>query len=99
MLLMPLEDITTNQEKYNLANVTEGCLLTPTCNDSNSDQFFFWDDIHPTAEGHRIVSDFALQSIPNNSTSTPEPNLISGLAFLGLMGLGLKLKSSLKKKN
>jgi phospholipase/lecithinase/hemolysin len=78
------QDIVTNPQKYDLTNVDTSCLST---NCPNPEQYFFWDNLHPTAKGHEIIADFALNSVLSASTSTPEPNMLGTLSFIGLIGL------------
>ena len=53
--------------------------------------YLFWDDLHPTRQGHALVSDVAFGTL----TGAPEPASVT-LALLGigaLAGLGLRKKS------
>ena len=61
--------ITANPNAFNLSNTNAACLTNfqpgfqfeGVC--ENPDQFVFWDDVHPTAAMHQIVSDFALATL------------------------------------
>ncbi|MCU0533707.1 MAG: SGNH/GDSL hydrolase family protein [Hydrococcus sp. Prado102] len=48
--------------------------------------FVFWDNQHPTTEGHRLIANAALDSL--GVKSVPEPSLISALGLLGLLAIG-----------
>jgi phospholipase/lecithinase/hemolysin len=68
------KNVINNSQKFGLTNVKEGCLLVKC---ENPDEFLFWDEIHPTARGHEIISNFALKLIsPTKSnldiTSSPK---------------------------
>jgi outer membrane lipase/esterase len=54
----------TNPARFGLTNVTEPCLSPATgavC--ATPDTFLFWDTLHPTAAGHRLISAYALDTI------------------------------------
>ena len=73
----------TNAPSYNYSTISfvNGC----TTNTSIQDQYFFWDDVHPTTPIHAIVAQDAI-----NLLEVPEPsNLLGALTILGL-GIGLK---------
>ena len=64
-------------------NVTDDCLNINTfevC--SNPDEFLFWDERHPTKEGHQLIADLAFESL-----GIPEPSTILGLLSIGLIGI------------
>ena len=65
------ESVNHNPQKFGFSNITQGCLIVQC---DNPDQFLFWDEIHPTAKGHQIMSDFALQLLePSISQKTKNP--------------------------
>lgn len=45
--------------KFGFSEVTKACLSGSTSCD-NAEQFLFWDSIHPTTTGHRIIADRAM---------------------------------------
>jgi outer membrane lipase/esterase len=54
----------TNPARFGLTNVTQPCLnqLTATvC--ATPDTYLFWDPLHPTAAGHRLISAYALDTV------------------------------------
>jgi outer membrane lipase/esterase len=56
--------VTTNPARFGFNNVTEPCLNTATgavC--ATPDTSLFWDPLHPTAAGHRLISAYALDTI------------------------------------
>lgn len=64
-------------------NVTDACFdstIPQVCN--NPDEFLFWDNSHPTTEGHQLIANLAF-----NSLGIPEPSTILGLFTLGLFGM------------
>jgi cholinesterase len=49
-----------NPQKYGLTNLTEPCQpvfsgIKPVC--SNPDQYYFWDEYHPTRRAHQIIGE------------------------------------------
>ncbi|MEL4893911.1 SGNH/GDSL hydrolase family protein [Crocosphaera sp. Alani8] len=64
-------------------NVTDACLnFDPFNICNNPNEFLFWDDRHPTAEGHQLIADLAFESL-----AIPEPSTIVGLLSIGLIGI------------
>jgi outer membrane lipase/esterase len=54
----------TNPARFGFTNVTQPCLNTTTgavC--ASPDTFLFWDPIHPTAAGQRVISAYALDTV------------------------------------
>lgn len=51
-----------NSAKFRFTNVTSA-YLSRSHSDGNSDQFLFWDDIHPTTAAHRILGEAAFSAI------------------------------------
>ena len=51
--------VLANPTAFGFTNVTAGCVLTPSCVTSsfaNQNTFFFWDAVHPTDAGHRLLA-------------------------------------------
>jgi phospholipase/lecithinase/hemolysin len=81
-------------------NVTQACLFDPSCISSNpveQNQYLWWDGIHPTAGGHRLIADAAIQALDENHKSVPEPSAGLGILALGALGAGSMLKRQHKK--
>jgi outer membrane lipase/esterase len=56
--------VVTNPARFGFTNVTQSCLNPTTgavC--ATPDAFLFWDTVHPTAAGHRLVSAYALDTL------------------------------------
>ena len=76
-----LNQIVAHPGDFGLSNVTDACLGAIICADPDS--FLFWDSVHPTAHGHRIFAEQALQVL--NAASVPLPTSI----WLFLPALGI----------
>ncbi len=82
-----LDSVVANPARYGLTDVTNPCLTgsvnyaggTPC---ASPNQYLFWDSIHPTAAGHAIVADAALEQV------TPEPAAAS-MVVGGLLAMAL----------
>ncbi|MEL4893895.1 SGNH/GDSL hydrolase family protein, partial [Crocosphaera sp. Alani8] len=48
-------------ENFGLTNATNGCLMSPECLDADS--YLFWDEVHFTTAGYRILADSVLESL------------------------------------
>lgn len=66
------EDARLNPAAYGISNVTQSYLDTG----GNVNDFLFFDDLHPTQQIHAVVSQRALEAVP-------EPMSMVGLAVLG----------------
>ena len=77
--LMPLNvddlfnDILANPEEFGLTNISEPCLDPMTLSScSFSDEYLFWDPLHPTASAHEILGEFALGTLATQSDPVVE---------------------------
>jgi thermolabile hemolysin len=52
----------SNPEKFGLTNVTHACLSNISSGES-ADKFLFWDGIHPTTAGHKILATTARDTL------------------------------------
>ena len=74
-------DITLNQDEYPFTNVSQPCLNGVTaCTDP--EEYLLWDEVHPTAAGHRFIAAAALAALP---VSEPAVLAIFGIGLIGLM--------------
>jgi len=73
------KNIITNPPLYGLTNAKEQCLANIAC--TNPDDFFFWDEQHPSRQGHRLIANQALLAL-----GIPEPSTILGLIVFSLVG-------------
>ena len=65
--------VTTNPARFGLTNVTQPCLNPATgavC--ATPDTYLFWDEIHPTAAGHRLIGAFAYDTLAAPQTIAPQ---------------------------
>jgi outer membrane lipase/esterase len=67
------DNIVANPGAFGLTNVTDACARFVACDPST---FLFWDGIHPTSAGDRIISNAMVAAVPEPTT-------------LALFGLGL----------
>jgi phospholipase/lecithinase/hemolysin len=85
-----------NPAEFGFTNVTDACLDTTTfirC--SKPDEYFFWDNFHPTTAGHAKVAEFALSEL--TAKSVPEPSAGLGILALGALGAVSVVKQKQKK--
>jgi len=75
--------IIANPTAFGIANVTQECIQTPSCVNSNAaaqNIFLFWDDVHPTAAGHQLIAALS-------ETYLYAPEMTSTVPALGEIGL------------
>jgi phospholipase/lecithinase/hemolysin len=91
-------DVITNKEKFGFTNVTDSCLTNKVCD--NPDSYLFWDAIHPTAAGHKLVADLAFAALTPASEpqkSVPEPASTLGILAVSALGAGSLRRHKPKK--
>ncbi|MEL6230220.1 MAG: SGNH/GDSL hydrolase family protein [Cyanobacteria bacterium J06627_3] len=99
-------DILASPGEFGLTNTTESCLINfqpgflfdGVCD--QPDEFFFWDDTHPTTAAYEIISDFALAALDDDAptTSVPESSSVAALLTVGLVGSGTVLTKRRARK-
>lgn len=62
----------------------------------NSDEYLFWDIVHPTEVSNQIVADEALSALKSEFKTVPEPTSTFGLLGLGVSSLAI---SAFKQKD
>ena len=68
-------DAITNPAAFGFTNVMSSCLSgSRAC--GNSDQFLFWDGIHPTTAAHRILGEAAFSAIQDGGMVNSHPVLL-----------------------
>ncbi len=86
--------VAANPGSFGFNDVTNACLTaTSICADPNTN--LFWDDIHPTTEGHRLIGDLAFNTV--SPTAVPEP--ITMLGSLIAFGSAVAFKRKIKAAN
>ena len=77
-------------------NVKDKCITSLGC---TPDTYLFWDEVHPTTAGHRLIGDLAFSVV--SPTAVPEPMTILGSLAAASSAIAFKRKlksSSLKAK-
>lgn len=73
-----VDDIFANPGNFGLSDAEHACAFSQACIDSPGGTFF-WDGIHPTTAGHRVLAEAALRLIPE-----PPGQVLLALAILAL---------------
>jgi len=63
-----MDDAIANPGAFGLTNVTQPCLSAPSTVCANPDQYFFWDNTHPTAVAHAALGNAVARAL-----GVPEP--------------------------
>jgi thermolabile hemolysin len=86
--------VVTDPNSFGFSNVTSQC-ITANFLCPNPDTYLFWDELHPTAAGHQLISDLAFETL-----QVPEPTTMLGslLAFGSIVTLKRKIKPSKSKE-
>ncbi len=74
-------------QKFGFTNVTDPCLNTQTsavC--ANPDQYFFWDQLHPTTYTHSIIAQAAFAAVPESTS------------IFGLLAFGVGITTGVKNR-
>lgn len=95
--------VIANPAEYNFTNVTTACISVTSCalsDQSQQNQYLFWDDFHPTTAAQKIIGDFAFSNLNSGTpASVPEPSSALGAFAFGVLGVGLKLKRKKQKSS
>lgn len=86
-------NVVNNPARFNFTNVTDPC-FTGSSICSNPNEYLFWDQIHPTTAGHRLIGNLAAQSL-----GVPEPSFVPGVAIIGLWGVSQIVRFSKQKSS
>jgi len=90
-----VKDVIADPNQFGLSNVTDAALdlarftppfAAPYPVIENPEDYLFWDYIHPTTVGHRLIGNGAFDALTESSTQVPEPPsavlVIIGIASL-----------------
>lgn len=66
-----IRQIAADPAAYGLTNVTAACFDGATII-GNPDNFLFWDSVHPTAAGHRLIAESVFAALTSESTVSIE---------------------------
>jgi phospholipase/lecithinase/hemolysin len=87
------DEIRSNPQDFGLTNVNDPCqpVFPVEARCSAPDEFYFWDEYHPTRKVHQIIGEDMAQFVASHQVkSVPESSNSFGLlVFLGLLGTGL----------
>lgn len=85
-LYAAFEDLTSDPAAYGFADVTTPCMRGPlTCTDAQSQEWLFFDFVHPNARAHAILGDQALALIAPVPLPGGLPLAASGIGLLVLL--------------
>ncbi|MFP4007051.1 MAG: SGNH/GDSL hydrolase family protein [Spirulinaceae cyanobacterium] len=82
-------EVLGNPANFGFSNVTDPCIFSGMCavDPTQQEQYFFWDNTHPTTRGHEITANYALAGL-TKEFSQPKP-VPEGYPLLGIIAVGL----------
>ena len=81
--------VVANPSSFGFTDVTTQCITATTvCANPNAN--LFWDEIHPTTEGHRLIGELAFNTV--SPTAVPEPITMLGSLMAGSAAIAFKRK-------
>jgi len=89
------KDVIADPGQYGLSNVTDASLdlalfkppfTSPYPVVKDPENHLFWDYVHPTTVGHRLIGDAAFEALAEDVTQVPEPSSMA-LVVVGIAGL------------
>ncbi len=88
--------VVANPTSFGFTDVTTQCITATTvCANPNAN--LFWDEIHPTTEGHRLIGELAFNTV--SPTAVPEPITMLGSLMAGSAAIAFKRKLKAAKVN
>lgn len=86
-------EVLTNPAQFGFSNVTDPCIFSGMCaiDPTQQEEYFFWDNTHPTTRGHEITANYALASLTEEFSKpkpVPEP-VPEGYPLLGIVAVGV----------
>jgi outer membrane lipase/esterase len=76
-----LNEVSANPARFGFTNVTQACLnLSASTLCANPNEYLFWDQLHPSAPAHKIISDFAISLLNAPQAIAPQTDLALALA-------------------
>ncbi|MEO1621382.1 MAG: SGNH/GDSL hydrolase family protein, partial [Cyanobacteria bacterium J06632_3] len=103
-----VSQVVADPAAFGLENAEDSCLIDFQIDNTfsgvcpNPDAFFFWDDVHPTAAGHALVAQAALDALADSGPTAPAPGggdpvgvpepsgAVAVLALGGVLGLSTR---------
>lgn len=81
--------VVANPSSFGFTDVTNQC-ITATTVCANPSANLFWDEVHPTTEGHRLIGELAFNTV--SPTAVPEPITMLGSLMAGSAAIAFKRK-------
>ncbi|MEW5858211.1 MAG: autotransporter domain-containing protein, partial [Cyanobacteriota bacterium] len=81
-------EVIAEPARFGLTNVTDAC-LNVGC--SNPDEFLFWDAIHPTAKGHRLIAEYATAVLTAPQAVAPQADIALNIARRQVQNIDARL--------